>query len=672
MNSTFYPKLAASNLRKNARTYLPYILSSIFTIVTFYSMFSLAQNPGLGELPGGASVQILFRLGVIVIGIFAAALLFYTNSFLIKRRKKELGLYSILGMEKKHIAKVLFFEVIFTAVISLTIGVLGGMLIEKLLFLSLLALLKIETPIAFTISPDVIVITIVLFIIIFFLTLLSNLWQIKLANPITLLRGGEHGEREPKTKWVLAIIGFIALGLGYGIAIRVESPMDALALFFVAVLAVIIGTYCLFTAGSIAVLKLLKRNKAFYYRPNNFISVSGMIYRMKQNAVGLANICILSTMVLVTVSTTVSLYIGQEDMLETNYPRNFIVYLSDSTNDKGTGYTVEEGQEKLNRVVSQIQSKYDITIDDRLEYRSLTIRAGRRGTEFFTGDDNAYGNDTYTEVTFIPLSDYNKMKGTSLTLADNEVMIFKNSGTYGETALQVGSLSYHITKELESLPFIEKTDYPYYDQYYLIVKDEAALANMVQAFYPGKDISGMTNELSSYVGFNIEGEDQTVINASKEMYEAVRSQLPYSSCSSLAAIREDWYGTYGGFLFLGVFLGTLFMMAAILIIYYKQISEGYDDHDRFEIMQKVGLSKKEVKKTIHKQVLMVFFLPLIVAIVHVAVAFNVIKRILLIFGLTNLWLFAGCTAVSILFFAVVYFIVYNLTAKVYYKIVEQE
>ena len=672
MNNIFYPKLAASNLQKNARTYLPYILSSIFTIVTFYYMFSLAQNPGLNELPGGASVQILFRLGVIVIGIFAAALLFYTNSFLIKRRKKELGLYSILGMEKKHIAKVLFFEVIFTAVISLTIGVLGGMLIEKLLFLSLLALLKIETPIAFTISPDVIVITIVSFIVIFFITLLSNLWQIKLANPITLLRGSEHGEREPKTKWVLAIIGFIALGLGYGIAIRVESPMDALALFFVAVLAVIIGTYCLFTAGSIAVLKLLKRNKAFYYRPNNFISVSGMIYRMKQNAVGLANICILSTMVLVTVSTTVSLYIGQEDMLEANYPRNFIVSLSDSTNDKGTGYTVKEGQEKLSRVISQIQSKYDITIDDRLEYRSLTIRAGRRGTEFFTGDDSAYGNDTYTEVTFIPLSDYNKMEGTSLSLANNEAMIFKNSGTYGETTLQVGSLEYHITNELESLPFIEKTNYPYYDQYYLIVKDETVLANMVQAFYPGTNTSGMTNELSSYVGFNIEGEYQTVIDASKEMYEAVRNQLPYSSCSSLAAIREEWYGAYGGFLFLGVFLGTLFMMAAILIIYYKQISEGYDDHDRFEIMQKVGLSKKEVKKTIHKQVLMVFFLPLIVAIVHVAVAFNVIKRILSIFGLTNLWLFAICTAASILFFAVVYFIVYNLTAKVYYKIVEQE
>lgn len=671
MNSMFYPKLAASNLRKNAKTYYPYILSSICTIVTFYSMLSLSSNPGLGDLPGGMSVQILFRLGTIVIGIFAAALLFYTNSFLIKRRKKELGLYSILGMEKKHIAKILFFEVIFTAAISLLIGVLGGMLIEKLLFLALLAVLKIETPIVFTISPSVIVTTIVLFIIIFFLTLLCNLWQIKLANPITLLRGSEHGEREPKTKWILAILGFLALGAGYWIAVTVESPMDALALFFVAVLAVIIGTYCLFTAGSIAVLKLMKKNKSFYYRPNNFVSVSGMIYRMKQNAVGLANICILSTMVLVTISTTVCLYIGQDDMMRYMYPRDFEVRLSNMNIENGT-IGKDEQRVELDEILKQAEAKYGVSLDDKMEYESLNLRMARKGNEFFAGDDKVLENTKYTELTLMTISEYNQLEGTSVALGTNDALIFKNSGYYGEDSLRIGSLELKIVQELDKLQFLEKTDYPFYDQYVLVVKDKTAFQDVLDALYGDPELVGLTDAASDYIGFNIKGDETAVSEASAELYKLVRQQLPYASCSSLENVKEDWYGTYGGFLFLGIFLGTLFMMAAILIIYYKQVSEGYDDHDRFEIMQKVGLSKKEVKKTIHKQVLMVFFLPLAVAIIHVAFAFNVIKRLLMIFGLTNLWLFAACTAATVLFFAMIYFIVYSLTAKSYYKIVEQK
>lgn len=671
MNNLFYPKLAASNLQKNRRAYLPYILSSIFTIIMFYSVLSLGQNPGLGELPGGASVQIMFRLGVIIIGIFATALLFYTNSFLIKRRKKELGLYSILGMEKKHIAKVLLFEVLFTALISIVFGILGGMLIEKLLFLSLLAILKIETPIDFTISPEVISITFILFSVIFLLTLLSNLWQIKLSNPINLLRGKEYGEREPKIKWILTIIGFLALGTGYGIAFTVQSPIDALGFFFIAVLAVIIGTYCLFTAGSIAVLKLMKKNKRFYYNPHNFISVSGMIYRMKQNAIGLSNICILSTMVLITISSTVCLYIGQEDMLQYMYPHNFSVVLRNVTTENNT-VTIENQRAQFDKIVKQIEDQSSISIEDRLEYRSVSVKIGRKDNYFFTGDDESLKDFPYTELMLIPLEDYNKMAKTNLSLEENEILIFKNSGIYGEDSLQIGSLTFDISQELDELPFTQKTDYPMYDQYIVIVKDFSTLTSVFQTLY-GTDNPQFVNDLLyTYIGFNIVGENQTVTDAANEMYQQVHNQISYAGCSSLAAIREDWYATYGGFLFLGIFLGTLFMMAAVLIIYYKQISEGYDDHDRFEIMQKVGLSKKEVKKTIHKQVLMVFFLPLIVAIIHVIVAFNVIKRLLLIFGLTNVWLFAICTVATILFFTIIYFVVYSLTAKSYYKIVEQK
>ncbi len=673
MNNIFYPKLAASNLRKNSRAYFPYILSSIFTIVTFYSIFSLAQNPGLSELPGGDAVRVLFCLGVIIVGIFSVALLFYTNSFLIKQRKKELGLYSILGMEKRHIARVLLFEVLFTALISITLGVLGGILIEKLLFLALLALLKIETPVAFSISPSVILITMILFAAIFFLTLLTNLLQIKLANPITLLRGGEHGEREPKTKWILTIIGFAALGTGYWIAITVSSPMDALGLFFVAVLAVIIGTYCLFTAGSIAVLKLLKKNKTFYYRPNNFISISGMIYRMKQNAVGLANICILSTMVLVTVSTTVSLYAGQEDMLLDRHPRDVGISFYDLRDDDSGEMlsTAEEERAKLSRIIDQVCSEYEVTAEDQLEYKSYFGNpVERRGNEFYLTKDFNSANGI-TTMTWITLDDYNRMEKAGLSLAEDEVMVFSSSGTYGADSLQLGELKLKVSKDLDSLPFIQKNGDSSYEQYVVVMKDETAVGKAFGAFFPG-DVSELVDGASTYFGFNLKAEDPEIAKAaSKRMEELVRKGVN-ASFSFLYSTRDDWYGTYGGFLFLGIFLGALFMMAAILIIYYKQISEGYDDHDRFEIMQKVGLSKKEVKKTIHKQVLMVFFLPLAVAVLHTVVAFNVIKRILLLFGLTNIWIFAVCTAVTILFFAAVYFIVYTLTAKSYYKIVEQQ
>ena len=308
MKCLFYPKLAAGNLKKNRRTYFPYLLTCTVSIVMFYTLLSISTNPGLDQMPGSASVKSILMLGTIIIGMFATVLLFYTNSFLMKQRKKELGLYSILGMEKKHVAKTLFFETLYLALISLAVGLGLGILLSRLLFSLLTHLLSFSTPLEFSIFPSSIVITAALFGFIFLLTLMSNFWQIKTANPIQLLHGGQLGEKEPKTKWVLAILGLISLGSGYAIALTVNNPLDALMLFFLAVVLVIFGTYALFTAGSIAILKILRKNKKFYYRPQNFISVSGMIYRMKQNAVGLANICILSTMVLVVVSTTAVSY----------------------------------------------------------------------------------------------------------------------------------------------------------------------------------------------------------------------------------------------------------------------------------------------------------------------------------------------------------------------------
>lgn len=673
MNRLFYPRLAASNLRKNSKSYFPYILSGICTVMTFYSVFSLDQNPGINQMPGGESLKIFFTLGTYIIGIFAAILLFYTNSFLIKQRKRELGLYSILGMEKKHIAKVLFYEIFYTAAASIILGVLFGMLIEKLLYMILANMLGIDSPITFSIAPQVILVTAVLFLAIFFLTLLFNLVQIKLNNPIDLLRGSEHGEREPKAKWVFAVIGVLCLGLGYGIAIVVESPIDALLLFFVAVLAVIIGTYCLFTAGSIAILKILKKNKRFYYSPNNFISVSSMLYRMKRNAVGLANICILSTMVLVTVSTTVSLYMGQADMHRTLYPFDFTVSFDDRSQD-GEGYVpTEEKRAAFDSILRDMQNKHGFETEDRLEYKYMNTQFRHEGDVFSATDDlNGAQNDILSDITFLTLEDYNRFQKTSVTLDEDEILIFSTNGTYGRDTAQFGELTLKV-RELDEIALTPKGGYLFYEQHYIIAKDFDAVKNILKAEGWTLANDDLQFHLGNYIGFNFAGDDQEHIEAATELQKRTHDEFGYEvSTVSGLLLRYEWMGVFGGFLFLGIFLGVLFMMAAILIIYYKQITEGYDDRERFDIMQKVGLSKKEVKQTIQKQVMLVFFLPLVVAIIHVAFAFNVIRRILLIFGLANVWLFGVCTVISVVFFAIVYFIVYQLTAKAYYKIVEQK
>lgn len=671
MNSMFYPKLACTNLRKNAKTYFPYILSSICTIMTFYSMLFIANNPGLSEMPGSTVLPVFCQLGAIVIGIFATILLFYTNSFLIKRRKKELGLYCILGMEKRHIAKVLFFEVLITAVVSIVLGLAAGILISKLLYLLLLNIMNTTIQLTFAISTSSIITTVILFLCIFFLTLLSNLWQIKLANPINLLRGGQQGEKEPKTKWITAIIGFVMLGIGYGIAITVTSPIDALGLFFVAVLAVIIGTYCLFTAGSIAALKLLKKNKRFYYKPNNFISISGMIYRMKQNAAGLANICILSTMVLVTVSTTVSLYVGQEDILNQQYPRDFIVLLSNQVDENGNVIdTIESQQQRFDELASESFAQYNVQAEDELSYTYVDFTAKREGDTFTPTDMTA--EEDYAFLSLITIDDYNRLQGTNDTLKSNEAYVFFNVKPYGESTIQMGNMEFNVTKDLNELVIEKRTDVVYSYHYIVVVKDMNTIYNIIDAFYSGESTAELKSTLPvRSVGLNIAGGDEAVLHAANNLYDKVRSEIPGVRCSSTPTIRQEWYAMYGGFLFLGLFLGSLFLMATVLIIYYKQISEGYDDHDRFEIMQKVGMSKKEVKKTIHKQIMVIFFLPLVMAVIHVSVAFNVIKRLLFIFGLTDVGLFGICTAVTVLVFALVYVIVYALTAKAYYGIVEQ-
>lgn len=663
MNNKLYAKLAFINLKKNHKTYIPYLLTCIGTIAMFYIMSSLTNSNGIQEMMGGNELLIILRLGTIVIGIFSTIFLFYTNSFLMKRRKKEVGLYNILGMEKKHIAKMLCFEVLYTAVSSLVIGLTTGIIISKLMYWLLFKLLNFPIPITFTISINSIIVTILLFLAIFIVSLLSDFGKITLANPIELLRGGNVGEKEPKTKWLMTLIGFMALGGGYYIALATESPLEALLLFFVAVILVIIGTYALFTAGSIAVLKFLKKNKKFYYKTKHFTSVSGMLYRMKQNAVGLSNICILSTSVLVMLSTTVSLYIGQEDVLRTRYPRECMIriYQTEEQKELQVAQLAEEELAKEGLIQTNVENYH---------YISTSIFRKNNGVfRFLTEEttEDLLDGEMYT-IQFIPLEDYNKMYEKNEVLKEDEVIVIANNGKMPIDPFQLEDMTFTVKQQLNLEEFI--------DEYMMVNSCTIILPDINRISKVMKEISEESQGNISYTyQFDIEGDKQKIKEVEnnlsekiKEINENVKQGRIY--LESRETSRENFFILYGGLFFLGIFLGSLFLMATVLIIYYKQISEGYEDKERFDIMQKVGMSRKEIKKSIQSQVRMVFFLPLLMSVIHIAFAFPVITKILYVLNLSNVALFFGCTVGTILAFALIYILVFAITAREYYRIVK--
>jgi len=651
MNHSFYFKLAATNIKKNSKTYFPYILTCIGTIIVFYIMHALSINPQVGD----GSLALMLSFGTQVIAIFSIIFLFYTNSFLIKRRKKELGLYNILGMEKKHIAKVLSLETIYVAVFSLIVGLLSGILTSKLMFLLLLKITHFSAQMDFYFSISSVTAVLVVFGFIFAVTLLNNLHQIHLANPIELLNGSQTGEKEPKTKWLLAVIGFICLGIGYYIALTTESPLAAMGLFFIAVILVIIGTYSLFIAGSVAFLKKLRNNKYFYYKPKNFLNISGLIYRMKQNAVGLANICILSTGVLIVLSTTVSMYIGQKDVIRTRYPQNVMISTMDTT-----PYS-EKAPDNIKYIVDTKLQEYKFTADNMIDYTYLTIAAEESGYVFSVDSSNIVDSSSNVRhLYFILLDDYNRIEHKSQTLDENEVLLFTGNQKYGYESLEIINKKYSIKEKLDSINIPTTNTNSAITCYYIIVKDIAVL-NTFDKELP-------TQSLHYYIGFDIDGSEEDIISLTNSIDISLTENYP-SLVESAAKAKSTFYALYGGLLFLGIFIGALFIMATVLIIYYKQISEGYDDKERFTIMKQVGMSTDEVKKTIHSQVLMVFFIPLIAAVIHIAVAFQIMTKLLAVLYLTNIFLFALCTLGTIAIFTIFYAIVYSLTARVYYKIV---
>ena len=669
MNSKIYGKLAVTNLKNNRKNYLPYILASAFSVMMYFIMDSLYRNPSLVKT--GATLSIMLSYANVVLLIFSVIFLFYINSFLIKRRKKELGIYNILGMGKEHLAKMLFIESIITTTVSIIGGILAGILFGKLVYLVLLKILHLKRDIVYMISPVSVGITAAIFGCIFFVIFLYNLVQMKLSNPIELLRGGNAGEREPKTKWLMTIIGSVCLAGGYYISLTTKEPLQAIGQFFVAVLLVVAGTYALFMAGSITLLKLLRKKKSYYYKTRHFTAISGMIYRMKQNAVGLANICILSTMVLVMVSITISLYAGMNDVLVTRFPSEAQI----------TNQGINQNEERqIGELVASItkENHTNPTSQIRFHEGNFTALYNDKTKNFNMTTAQSYGDTNIVEFVMIPLSDYNKTEGKAVKLADNEVLIYhrknKNkSSIKNEETIHLNNDSYKVAANLDSMRIAKADATNSVDGWYVIVKDTNIIKKYLKAVYGKDDMEDSVEDYHVFMqyvySFNLDGSRTNRERTEQILQEQLQAKFKSAFIEGRELSRENFYNFYGGFLFIGIFLGIIFLMATVLIIYYKQISEGYDDRERYHIMQKVGMSKKEVRQSIRSQVLLVFFLPLIMAVIHLAFAFKIITRLLSVLNLTNISLFFMYTVGTVAVFAVIYVIIYSITAREYYKII---
>ena len=673
MRKGIFSKLAVQNIRNNKSTYIPYMITCIFCIAMIYMMEFLRDCPTLEQaVLHAAEVRMIISTGEVVVVIFCVIFLIYSNSFLMKRRQKEIGLYNILGLERNHIGIVLLLETIFTTILSLAGGIAIGILASKLSLLLLLRLLHIPAILGFYISTKGIITCLLMFGAIFLLILLLNLRRIHLSRPVELLHGNNTGEKEPKAKWFMALVGFICLGIGYYLAITTESPISAISIFLLAVILVMAGTYLLFTAGSIVILKFLRRRKSFYYRTGNFISISGMLYRMKQNAIGLASICILSTGVLLMISMTVSIYFGINDIMVNSYPYDVDISI--------TSVSEEECQTAIEAFEKAI-SDNKVPVDKKAEEIYLTIISRIDHGQIQIAEPNTLSESgSVLTLSLVRQSEYKKLTGTNPALQDGEILAWASKMAEKSDSLTVNDSVFTVKKWLEDSPLTCGRDIVYGNAVFVVTdSDFEKFDEMRTEMYKDTSAAPAGQDLTVHLGLNITGSDETKIAYGTPVLDAIKALQDNGQLSDnswiTSGIRAQEYDSYyadnGSLLFIGIFLGSLFLLGTAMIIYYKQISEGYEDQNRFEIMQKVGLSHREVKSSIRRQILMVFFLPLLMAMLHISMAFPLIRRMLLLFGMTNTRLFIGCTAGTVLIFALVYGLIYLMTAKSYYHIVER-
>ena len=688
---SFYPRLAARSIKSNRQFYLPYLLTVIGACAAMYILYALFYDPGFDRLGEGTAngqvyTQMFMSIGITLVTLFCFVFLIYTNSFLMKRRQKELGLYSVLGLSKRNIAGIMVYESLYIGVIGIALGLALGILLHKLMTLLLHSLMRMPASFGFEVQLAAVFSTALFFALMIVLTLLFNLVRVGRLKPVELLRGGEVGEKEPRVNWLVVIIGVVSLGIGYGIAVMVTDSMWAISLYFIAVFFVIIGTYCLFTSLSILALKALKKNKRYYYKSKHFITVSGMLYRMKRNGVGLANICIIATMVMVMISGTLSMYLGAGEMVELSAPTDIVMQARQY-------YSYTEGEDEEQRVPMDIEKLnayalsrykelgYEPTSGYQIEYLCISAEISREGYDGVWQSPTMY---------IVPADTYAVLSGEDAPqLAPGEYLFYSNSDYFND----------YFSKGFRFLLWNEDAAAPAeYSREYRVVGECKNVLNSlvrVQAVVSfGEDAMNLLVVDSSdtleelglqtqhgihywegrYDFAQLSGEEQLdlVERIGEEPYDfdaAGCGYVGFFMTDTRASVESDIYGLTGGFLFLGVFLGVVFMMAAVLIIYYKQVSEGYEDQRRFSIMRKVGLSEREARRSIRSQILTVFYLPLIVAAVHIAFDFRLVVLLLSLFSLYNVALTALCTLGTLAVFCLIYAIVYALTARAYYKIV---
>ena len=660
MKLSLYARLAAQNIRKSRRLYVPYLLSGVCMVMIFYVLSALTGDPALLSMSGGAQMAMLLSLGVYVMMLFSALFLLYTSSFLMKQRGRELSLYNMLGMSKRHIVCIVFFETLFCAGICIGAGLALGVLSSKAFQLSLLRLMGSPVSPDFTVAPSLLGTTALTFLAIFLLIFLRGAVSVLRSNPVELMRASRSGEKPPRANALKALLGIAMLAAGYVLALRVRNALSAFTMFFIAVLLVIGGTFECFSSASVFFLRLLQSNKGYYYKPNHFISVSSMRYRMKRNGTSLAVICILSTMVLVILSSVTCLYAGTQDMLMTQYPRQIeITHKSDEL----------PAADALSAPIGRALASEGLTAENVISYRS-TGAAGRIDGESILADrDESFTDmDSIISITVIPLADYNAMCGTSYVLAPGEALatgslLHRLNG--GVTVF--GSLTYTFAATDIPLPTDAQGDFDVVESLLLIVPDEDAF----MAFYAAQNAAygKASSRISTIYAFDTTLSDAETSALGSRLAKAMQDE----GIDIYRKVREDnrgdYEGTTAGFLFLGIMLSVAFLCAAVLSMYYKQITEGYEDQARFDVMRKVGLSLRMIRQSINSQILTVFFLPLVVAGVHLAFAFPMLTKLLTVFGLFNTRLFVTTVLVSYGAFSLLYVLVYLITSRTYYRIV---
>ena len=663
MNKLFYPKLAFMNLKKNHKTYAPYLFTCILTIMLFYALSAIGMNNGLEQIRGGTAIGTVMEWVTALTGGFSVIFLFYTNSFLIKQRKKELGLYQVMGMDKKNLSLMMLWETLITAAVSLGAGLLLGLALGKLMFLIFLKVVHFPVPLDFAVEPEALLKTARLFLAVFLINLTWNLFRVARSAISELAGASRAGEREPRGKWLLAVFGLASLGGGYYIAQTADSPLTAVNVFFFAVILVIIGTYLLFMSGSIVLLKALKKKKTYYYKIKHFTAVSGMLYRMKQNAAGLANICIMSTAVIVVLSVCVCLYAGIEDSLKNQFPKEVSVSIPD-----GSDETAAEAV----RLIQETAKEAGVKVKGELGYRSFLLPCMLKGDAAMFGNAVTYGDEegfteSYRGMVLIPLEDYNAVTGENATLQEGEALVYAPEDEYAYDTILLGDVPYTVKEVLENAPLIAEGMMSHVvGMFYVILPDVSSVEYLAKEY-------GFSSEELNHVGydawFDMEGDAQDKEEMVRRLEESIVQENPDSIVQYKEDYRESTYVMNGGALFIGIFAGALFLISTVLIIYYKQISEGYDDRENYQIMQKVGMDRREVRRTIRSQILAVFFLPLLGAFLHVAFAFRVMTMLLEVMYVLNVPLFLKCTAGVTAVFTLFYVIVYMVTSREYYRIV---